>query len=274
MIVLISKKNILFVVLLLLFSITVFSIGFAANLSKPVTATEDGIPEEGIIEEPVKTVILDAGHGGEDPGAVSNYSGLREKDVNLNIVMLLKNLMEKDNYKVILTRDTDCLVYTTENGGIIQKRKEDLTRRKKIMDESGADLVVSIHLNKFPQTQYHGTQVFFPPSSPASKKLADEIQTAVRLNVDNANDRVALVKRDPIIILKNLKTTTVVVECGFLSNSEEEKKLSTDEYQKKLAAAIKTGVDNYYKSEAKSNNQNRPDQGGTNSEKGSGVPED
>ncbi len=246
MIVLISKKNILFVVLLLLMSITVLSIGLTVNYSKPVTADGNQTPGEGAAPA-VKTVILDAGHGGEDPGAVSDYSGLKEKDVNLNIIMQLKSMMEKDNYKVILTRDSDRLVYTTESNNIIQKRKEDLTRRKGIMDDSGADLVVSVHLNKFPQAQYHGAQVFFPPKSDSSKKLADEIQNAIRLNVDNANDRVALVKKDPIIILKNLKTTTVVVECGFLSNADEEKKLATEEYQNKLASAIKLGVDSYYK---------------------------
>lgn len=252
MIVVISKKNILFVALLFLLSITVFSIGFAVDYSsKPVTA--EGEQQQG--QQPVapaqKTIILDAGHGGEDPGAVSDYSGLKEKDVNLNVVMLLKDLLEKDNYKVILTRDADQLVYETTTKNIIQKRKEDLTRRKKIMDESGADLVVSVHLNKFPQTKYHGAQVFFPPNSPDSQKLANEIQTSLRLNVDNANDRVALVKKDPIIILKNLKTTTVVVECGFLSNADEEKKLSSEEYQNKLAAAIKSGVDNFFKVQTK-----------------------
>jgi N-acetylmuramoyl-L-alanine amidase len=253
MIVVISKKNILFVALLFLLSLTVFSIGFAVDYSsKPVTG--EGEQQQQLqqpLEQKLKTVILDAGHGGEDPGAVSDYSGLKEKDVNLNVVMILKDLLEKNNYKVILTRDADQLVYETTTKNIIQKRKEDLTRRKRIMDEAGADLVVSIHLNKFPQTKYHGAQVFFPPNSPDSKKLADEIQTSLRLNADNANDRVALVKKDPIIILKNLKTTTVIVECGFLSNADEEKKLSTEEYQNKLAGAIKGGIDNFFKVQTK-----------------------
>jgi len=248
MIVVISKKNILFVALLLLFSITVFSIGFAVDYSKPVTGVNEQVPSEQVAP---KTVILDAGHGGIDPGAVSDYSGLKEKDVNLNIVMFVKNLLEKDNYKVILTRDADQLVHSDDAKTILQKRREDLTRRKKIMDESGADIVVSIHLNKFVQTQYHGAQAFLPPNSPNSQKLANEIQKSIRLNVDNANDRVALLKKDPIMILKNLKTTTVVVECGFLSNSDEEKKLATEDYQSKLAAAIKGGVDNYFKTNEK-----------------------
>jgi len=248
MIVVIRKKNILFVSLLLLFSITVFSIGFAVDYSKPVTGTNDEVPSNQV---QVKTIILDAGHGGIDPGAVSDYSGLREKDVNLNIVMLIKSLLEKDNYKVILTRDSDQLIHGTEAKSILQKRREDLTTRKKIMDESGADIVVSIHLNKFAQTKYHGAQVFFPPNSPDSQRLASELQSAIRLNVDNTNDRAALVKKEPIMILKNLKTTTVVVECGFLSNTDEEKNLATEEYQNKLAAAIKGGVDNYFKVKSK-----------------------
>lgn len=249
MIVVISKKNILFVSLLLLFSLVVFSIGFAVDYSKPVTGTNEQSTENQAVA--VKTVILDAGHGGEDPGAVSDYSGLKEKDVNLNIVMLIKNLLEKDNYKVILTRDSDQLIYSDEAKSILQKRREDLTKRKTIMDESGADIVISIHLNKFPQTKYHGAQVFFPPNSPDSQKLANDLQNSIRLNVDNANDRVALVKKDQIMILKNLKTTTVVVECGFLSNPDEEKNLATEEYQNKLATAIKSGVDNYFKEKSK-----------------------
>lgn len=257
MIVVISKKNILFVCLLLLFSLTVFSIGFAVDYSKPVTGdkqTDNPAAGEQAPAETApapRTVILDAGHGGEDPGAVSDYSGLREKDINLNIVMLIKNLLEKDGYRVILTRETDRLVYSDEAKTILQKRKEDLTRRKKIMDESGADIVLSIHLNKFPQTKYHGAQTFFPPNSPDSQKLANEIQNFIRLNADNANDRAALVKKDQIMILKNLKTPTVVVECGFLSNSDEEKLLGNEEYQNKLSAAIKAGVDNYYKARDK-----------------------
>lgn len=251
MIVVISKKNILFVCLLLLFSITVFSIGFAVDYSQPVTGeTQQQAPTETQTEK-VRTVILDAGHGGEDPGAVSDYSGLREKEINLNIVMQIKGMLEKDGYKVILTRETDALVYGADAKSILQKRKEDLTRRKQIMDTSGADLAVSIHLNKFPQTKYHGAQAFFPPNSPNSQKLANEIQNSIRLNADNANDRVALVKKDQIMILKNLKTTTVVVECGFLSNQDEEKRLGTEEYQNKLAAAIKAGIDNYYKAPEK-----------------------
>lgn len=264
MIVLIRKKNVLFVSLLLLFSITVFSIGFAVDYSKPVT----GVNEQTPINQQTapRTVILDAGHGGEDPGAVSDYSGLKEKDVNLNIVMLIKDLLEKDNYKVILTRDSDQLIYSDETQNILQKRREDLTRRKQIMDESGADIVVSIHLNKFAQTKYHGAQVFFPPNSPDSQKLANEIQNSIRLNADNANDRVALVKKDQIMILKNLKTTTVIVECGFLSNSEEEKKLGTEEYQNKLAQAIKGGIDNYFKGKSGVSGKSESSEGTGNTE--------
>jgi N-acetylmuramoyl-L-alanine amidase len=118
------------------------------------------------------------------------------------------------------------------------------------MDEGGADIVVSVHLNKFEGTRdyakYYGTQTFFPPNSPESQRLAVNIQNSVRESVDPSNKREALVKKEPIIILKNCKTTTTIVECGFLSNAEEDKKLGTKEYQEKLAVAIKDGVKNYF----------------------------
>jgi N-acetylmuramoyl-L-alanine amidase len=199
-----------------------------------------------------RTIILDPGHGGEDPGAVSDYSGIKEKDVALKIAFMLKEILEKENYKVIMTRTEDILEYEVGTTRIYEKRKQDLLRRKKIMDESGADIVVSIHLNKFDQTQYYGAQVFYPPDSNESQKLANCIQKALIEHVDPANKREALVKKPPqgqkpIIILRDLKTTTVVVECGFLSNPDEERKLRTEEYQLKIAEAIKKGIKSYFK---------------------------
>lgn len=198
-----------------------------------------------------RTVVVDAGHGGEDPGAVGE-SGLKEKDIALKIAFKLKELLEKENYKVIMTRTEDILQYNENTTEIYEKRKQDLTRRKSIMDNSGADIVVSIHLNKFSQPQYYGAQVFYPPESPESRKLAQAIQGILKEKVDQTNKRVAMEKKPPqgqkpIMILRDLKTTTVIVECGFLSNPEEERKLGTEEYQEKLAEAIKEGINEYFK---------------------------
>jgi N-acetylmuramoyl-L-alanine amidase len=114
------------------------------------------------------------------------------------------------------------------------------------MDESGADLVVSIHLNKFPESKYSGAQVFFPPQSPESKLAAECIQKSLREMVDPNNKREAMLKNTDIMILHALKTPTVIVECGFLSNPEEEKRLANTEYQDKLVLAIKEGILKYY----------------------------
>ncbi len=193
-----------------------------------------------------KIVVLDAGHGGEDPGAVSDFSGIKEKEINLYIAQKVKELLEAENFTVIMTREDDTLKYAEGVKRVTEKRKQDLIQRKKIMDESGADLVVSIHLNKFPQEQYYGAQVFYPPNSPESKTAAELIQKSLKEIVDPENKRVAMLKKAEIIILKNLKTPTVIVECGFLSNPQEEKKLATVEYQDKLALAIKEGIMKYY----------------------------
>lgn len=236
MIVIMRKNNIILITLLFLLSIALYSLNFGNHTA--TTANTDKSSQ--------KVVMLDPGHGGEDPGAVSDYSGIKEKDINLGIALNIKQLLEQENYKVIMTREEDRLEYSTQTRNIIQKRKEDLLRRKDMMDNGGANIVVSIHLNKFPQTQYFGSQTFYPPESKESQKLAHNIQMAIRELVDPANKREALVKKEPIIILKNNKTTTAIVECGFLSNPEEERKLGDKEYQMKLAEAIKTGIDRYF----------------------------
>lgn len=237
MIIVLKKTNLIFVAMIFGLLVILYSLN--------VERQDNAIPTAGNGQ---RTVVIDAGHGGEDPGAVSEYNQLKEKEVNLNIATKVKALLESDNYKVIMTREEDKLEYPDETKGIYNKRLADLTRRKKIMDEGGGDIVVSIHLNKFPQTQYFGAQVFYPPNSPDSKRLAETIQNSLKEMVDPNNKRVAMVKdkQPQIIILQNLKTTSVVVECGFLSNQEEERKLGTPEYQEKLALAIKDGIDKYF----------------------------
>lgn len=193
-----------------------------------------------------KIVVLDAGHGGEDPGAVSAYSGAKEKDITLVIVQKAKSLLEEAGYTVVMTRTEDILNYDDENLSMTAKRRQDLIKRKKMMDESGADIVVSVHLNSFSDTQYHGAQTFYTKESLSSKKLAISLQTALREILEPENEREALLKSDEIIITKNCKVTTAIVECGFLSNQEEEGKLIDEAYQTKIAEAIKAGVDNYF----------------------------
>ncbi|HHW47560.1 MAG TPA: cell wall hydrolase [Clostridiaceae bacterium] len=239
MIVIIRKNNVLLVGLIFLLLIAIYSLNVGTGEATPVTNPQNA----------QKTVIIDAGHGGEDPGVVSSYSGIKEKDLNLEIAFMTKEFLEKDGFKVIMTRTEDKLEYQPGTTSVTQKRKQDLQRRKKIMDEGGADIVVSIHMNGFTESQYYGAQTFYPPNSPESQRLATEIQKALREIVDPQNGRQPQLKKEPIIILRDLKTPTTIVECGFLSNTEEEKKLQTKEYKEKLALAIKEGIKNYFAAE-------------------------
>jgi len=236
MIIVMRKSNVILIGLIFALLLAIYSLNM--NVDSQTAAAAKTTDK--------KTVIVDAGHGGEDPGKISNYSGLKEKDLNLKIAFKVKELLEKDNYNVIMTREEDKLVYKEGTTDIYYKRLQDLTRRKEIMDNSGADIVVSIHANSFPESQYYGAQTFYPADSPESKKLAECIQKSFRENVDKNNKREPQLK-PPIVITKNLKTPTTIVECGFLSNPEEERKLATDEYQSLIAEAIKKGIDSYFK---------------------------
>ncbi len=238
MILLVKKSNLTLIILIFLLSIAVYSL----NLGGEAIAT----PASSITS--LGTIIVDAGHGGEDPGKVSTYSDAKEKDLNLAIAKLLAQQLGAAGYQVIMTREEDKLVYKEGTTKIYDKRKQDLTKRKEIMDNGGADIVVSIHMNDFSQSQYYGAQVFYPPDSEESQSLAVNVQQALRENVDPSNKREALLKSVPIVILRNLKTPTIIVECGFLSNKQEEENLRNEEYQLKIAKAIKNGIDSYFSS--------------------------
>lgn len=241
MLIVVRKSNVILVGLVFLLLIVIYGLNVGVQNTTPVTNDPQSSEH---------TVVLDAGHGGEDPGAVSNYSGIKEKDINLIIVKKTRELLEKDGYKVILTREDDVLQYEPGTSRIFYKRVQDLTNRKKVMDESSADVVVSVHLNKFDQVQYHGAQVFYPHDSQDSTKLGISIQNAVKEIADPENTRLALVRGKkaelPIMIFRNLKTPTVVLECGFLSNTLDDQRLGTDEYQNKLALSIKKGIIDYF----------------------------
>lgn len=241
MILLIKKNNLLFGGLVLVLCLSILGINLAFQGGESASAAT--IPT---LNTKGKTVVIDAGHGGEDPGAVSSFNGVSEKDVTLVLANKTKELLEKDGYKVIMTRTEDVLVYEGDNLSMTAKRRQDLLRRKKIMDESGADIVVSIHLNSYTDSQYSGAQTFFTKNSLSGKKLAAAIQESLKINVDPENDREAIQKKDDIIITKNCKCTTVIVECGFLSNETECLKLAEEAYQTKLSEAIKTGIDKYF----------------------------
>ena len=200
------------------------------NVTKPLKA------EEGKTEN--KIILIDPGHGGIDGGAQSK-NGTIEKDINLNIAKKLKVLLEEKEYTVFMTRDDD--------GGLSAKKSEDLSKRCDMKNETKCDVFISIHQNKFQKEKCKGAQVWYS-SNKESEKLAVILQKSLKEMVDNTNNRMCKPAKKQYKILRDgYEKACVILECGFLSNEEEEKLLKTEEYQEKIADSIKTGIDEYFK---------------------------
>ena len=187
-----------------------------------------------------KIIVIDPGHGGIDPGT-SSKSGVAEDKINLQISLKLYKLIEQSGGTPILTRYDDKGLYSEGNAKIKSKKNEDLRKRNEIINSSGAHLFVSIHLNSFPQSKYYGAQTFYQKGSTEGKRLAELIQEELRDNIENKNHRVAK-SIDTIFLLKDKVIPGALVECGFLSNPEEEKLLQEDKYQDKIAWSIFVGI--------------------------------
>lgn len=189
-------------------------------------------------EQPV--IILDAGHGGYDPGKVG-VSGVLEKDVNLVITQKTRYYLEQENYEVILTRSKD-IDLAGENTG--SKKSADLQKRVEIMNVSGPAIVISIHQNSFTDPNVRGAQVFYYDGSEHGKKLADSIQSAIKETIGDENRRVPKANSS-YYLLKKVEAPIVIVECGFLSNPAEELLLTEESYQDKMAKGITKGIKDY-----------------------------
>lgn len=191
-----------------------------------------------------KTVVLDAGHGIPDEGAQSS-NGTTEAQTNLKITLKVQNLLEQSGCNVILTRSDENAIYDIESSTLKQKKISDIRNRVKIGNESSADIFVSIHLNKIPQSQYYGWQCFYKPNDENSIKLAKQLQENLNKSIQKENKRVAM-KLDTVYIMKHVEIPISIVECGFLSNPEEEKQLLEDDYQNRLAWGIYNGIIEYF----------------------------
>lgn len=188
-----------------------------------------------------KTIVIDAGHGGFDPGKVG-ISGVLEKDINLQIALKLRDYLEQSGAYVIMTRTEDVDLDGDDNKKI---KKADMVNRTNKANDNEADIMVSIHQNAFSQSNVKGGQVFYHESSEEGKKLANHIQKAIKDYADKDNNRLAKHNGD-YYVLRVTNSPSVIVECGFLTNSEEESKLMTDQYQEKIAWAIYIGIVEYF----------------------------
>jgi N-acetylmuramoyl-L-alanine amidase len=182
-------------------------------------------------------VALDAGHGGADGGATGRTTDVRESEINLKITMFLKEYFENSGVKVVLTRNDDNIL----SGGF--SKNKDMEARKKIVEESGCNMLISVHLNTFSDPSVRGAQAFFDPKSPEGREFARLIQNSLNKHIEPFRPRTEL--RGDYYMLKCTVAASVIVECGFLSSPEDERLLTTPAHQKKLALAIFSGAMQY-----------------------------
>ena len=187
------------------------------------------------------TVIIDAGHGGVDGGATS-CTGKLESAFNLEIALRLNDLMHLLGIHTEMIRTTDVSVYT-QGETIAAQKVSDLKERVRMVNESENALLLSIHQNTFPDSKYGGAQVFYGPEG-ESAQLAEALQNAFRSTVNPGSNRRSK-KADGVYLMEHIDTTGVLIECGFLSNAEEEAKLRSADYQKKLCCVIASTVSNH-----------------------------
>ena len=186
-------------------------------------------------------ILVDAGHGGSDPGMIG-VGGLEEKGINLSISLLLRDTLEKSGYSVIMTREEDKGLY---DSSAANKKAQDMQRRIAMIGEKSPVLSVSIHQNSYQQdASVHGPQVFYYESSEEGKKLAEAVQSSLteKLEIDRPRE---IKGNTSYYLLKRSPGTLVIVECGFLTNPEEARKLQTELYQQRVAAAVADGIDTY-----------------------------
>ena len=189
-------------------------------------------------------IIVDAGHGSPDGGAVG-ISGTEEKDINLAIALKLQEILEAKGVNVIMTRKDDNSLYDTDAVTIREKKRSDMNNRLNIMKNSDADLFVSIHMNSFPDSTAKGLHLFYSKSHSDIKELAESIQQRMS-DITGAKMHVVKTADSRLFLMKNPPLPSILIECGFISNADEERKLKNEEYQSKLAWAIADALDEYY----------------------------
>ena len=223
-------------VMIFAFSMTVVAAGYF------LTGLNDQLAQQvqsGAVDN-MSVVVLDAGHGGMDGGATA--AGVRECEINLSIAQKARDFLTLMGYRVVMTRENDTLLADEGAGTVRAQKRSDLKNRLEIMEGTPNSVGVSIHQNHFSQSYVHGAQVFYGKAD-GSRELAERIQKNIATYLQADNKRKIKEADSSLFILNNNRANpSVMVECGFLSNPEEEKLLKTAEYQEKTAWAIYMGV--------------------------------
>ena len=186
------------------------------------------------------TIVVDAGHGGRDAGASGINTGVKESDLSLAISQKLRDYLSNFGFKVVMTRETQAGLYS-ENAKNF--KKDDMAKREKIINKINADMIISIHLNSFPSISEKGAQAFFEDSNENSILLSNAVQKQL---INNLPDARKSANKGDYYILKSKNVPCSLIECGFLSNPDEEALLTTQDYQQEVAYAIFCGIIDYY----------------------------
>ena len=186
------------------------------------------------------TIVIDAGHGGRDGGAVGKTTGVTESLLNLQFALKLKDLCENYNFNVVLTRKDMNGLYSAF---ATNKKKSEMQKRQEIVESSNPDVVISLHMNSFPVSSSRGAQVFYAEGNESGKVLGESVQKALHNEIDYAK---SVAKVGDFYVLNCTEKAGILVECGFLSNAEEEVLLQQEDYQEKFCYAILYGILTYF----------------------------
>lgn len=181
-------------------------------------------------------LVLDAGHGGEDGGAVS-LTGAPESEINLAIVLKLRDALGLYGVDPILLRETDISLHNSDADTLREKKRSDLKNRVAATEEVEGGTLLSIHQNTYPGSRYHGAHVFYAPTE-GSKELAEHFQNSIKTALQPDNERAVKRIPDTVYIMNHVTCPAILIECGFLTNPEEEAQLRDEDYQRKLSAVV------------------------------------
>ena len=200
-------------------------------------------------------IIIDAGHGGADGGAVAD-DNTQEQYINLDIALKMNDILTKLGYETIMTRTDDNSIHDADAKTIREKKVSDLHNRLKIIQSNPDSIFVSVHQNHFSESKYSGAQVFYSANNPSSENLAQMIQLNIKELLQPENEREIKESGESIFLLYNSEVPSVLVECGFLSNREETEKLKNEDYRLQMAQAVCKGIIEYLNCEEFSSSLN------------------
>lgn len=196
------------------------------------------------IDTPSNLIVLDAGHGGADGGAVG-IGDIYEKDINLAIALKLRDFLRFFGFDVIMTRETDISIHDSGLDTIREQKVSDIKNRLKIINSNPDCILISIHQNKFEQSKYKGTQVFYSSNNSSGQVLAQCIQQSVAVNLQPDNTRQIKAMGTDSYIMQNSHVPSVLIECGFISNQSDIDNLTNEDYQKQYCLAVLNGLFDY-----------------------------